>query len=803
MNLFKQALIVIILIPTHILAWKMESGSVVLPDTSISNSWHSVTLQQTYDIPPLIFALANEGSGYTADTPTALRIRNITTTGFEIVQVEPNPDNGTHPSVNINYIAIDEGEHTLGDGSRIVAKLHSTSTQQGSNIANKDKQWDSITFATAFTDTPIVLGMIQDIANETSSLPSSYSSPWMSVAMDSITTSGLNIAIEKSDTPNSTLGTNETIAYLVMEQNIQSSIADTNCSIVKYETILTSSNIVGWDSGCTTFDFLNTYSSNPNILGTKNSLNDTDGGWLRQCSLSTTTVGLVIDEDQSDDKERRHNKEIGGIIVFERDFVYDFDTEKICNAPTINLQMDECFWSGGANGITGDVLDSSSNLLNATSRYKANNEINNFQICRAGHFGNIYVDRDLSDTVYYPNETTDEVAIGRDVPFSFSIWVYRNNDDKWMGAIVRSSSPDWVDGWGLAHYSGSGSNIDFYVNNFSIYTRTTLTIDTWTHISGSYDGTTLKLYKNGILADTLTQTTYNKGTLPIAIGDDMDAVSYDDRWMGELDEVKIWKRILGEAEIKFIYDNESIGLNYDGSTRVCEPCNGASISAETWEMISIPAEMRGITLTVDNIFSDDMVGTFGVDWVLFKRGYSTTDNSSVYVPLGLTDPLEFGTGYWLASFFDARWYINGTTDIDFNSTQTGCTAPSCVEIELTSASLDGSVDDLLGSGPYRYTLNSFANITQPIDWADCRFIISDLNGSNLEILTPTDANVSGYANKQIWLYNPSNTGANSNGYTVCDDTSPGGCKLLPFDAFWVELHGSTKNKIVKLLIPKE
>ena len=29
------------------------------------------------------------------------------------------------------------------------------------------------------------------------------------------------------------------------------------------------------------------------------------------------------------------------------------------------------------------------------------------------------------------------------------------------------------------------------------------------------------------------------------------------------------------------------------------------------------------------------------------------------------------------------------------------------------------------------------------------------------------------------------------------------CKIVPFKGFWVELDGSTKNKTVKLLIPKE
>jgi hypothetical protein len=81
-----------------------------------------------------------------------------------------------------------------------------------------------------------------------------------------------------------------------------------------------------------------------------------------------------------------------------------------------------------------------------------------------------------------------------------------------------------------------------------------------------------------------------------------------------------------------------------------------------------------------------------------------------------------------------------------------------------------------------------------VEWADCRFLVDGV------AYTPSDMNNSGYANKQIWLYN--GTGVNaSDSYTTCDDTMP--CKLVPFEGFWIQLLGKTKNKTIKLLIPKE
>lgn len=807
MNLLKQIFILSILMPIYIFGWRMESGTLTLPSTASGSLWQTITLKQSYSTTPLIFVLVDEGSGYKGDTPVTVRIKNITLTSFDMVQVESSSvvealvEQGIHPSINVHYLAIEAGEHTLRDGTKIVASLHNTTSIQSKSLSNPS--WDNISFSTAFNNTPILLSTIQGVANESASLPSSPSSPWITTAIRSVTNSDFDISLERAETSTGTISTDEAIAYLAVEGDIQSNFIDINCSSVQYETLLTSKSIKGWGDKCNSYNFINSYGSLPNIIGTQNSRNGGDGGWLRRCSLSASKVGLTIDEDQAVDSERKHTSEIGGLFIFERDFIYNSTQAGICVAPQIDLRMDECFWVGGANGITGDVEDSSPNLLHGTSRYKASNELNNNKICRGGHFGNTYGNRNLSDAITYPNESIDESNIAKSVPFSFSIWVYRNNVDKWMTGVIRSSNSDWQDGWGLVHYSGSRSKIDFFVGRFNVYARTSLSTNTWTHLAGTYDGTTIRLYKNGTLASSRTQYSYVAGNLPLSVGDDAIALSYDDRWEGELDELKVWNRLLSANEIKSIYDFENIGLNYDGSTRQCRPCNGTYIKANTWEAISLPAELRDTTVTVDDIFSDDMNGSLYSNWILYKRAYSSVDNSSSYVALGLSDKLEFGVGYWLASKSDVFWDIDGTTNTDYNSTDTACLASSCVEIDLATVTLNHNIESVGTSGPYRYTLNSFTALTRPVDWADCRFIITDLNGNNKEILTPSQADTLGYINKQIWLYNPNNIGANSNGYTVCDDTSPGGCKLLPFDAFWLEMHGATKNKIIKLLIPKE
>ena len=461
----------------------------------------------------------------------------------------------------------------------------------------------------------------------------------------------------------------------------------------------------------------------------------------------------------------------------------------------VNFYMDECYWLGGANGVDDDVIDSSGNGLNAQSRNNADNTATNSVICRAGDLNNTYSDADESDAVFYPNETDNELDIGKNAPFSVSAWLFRHDgDDKWMAAVIKVSDESWDDGWGLVHTKDSGNNIDFFVDDYGTYARTSLQTDEWTHIVATYDGSTIKLYKNGDLVTQKSQDSYNPGAHAVMVGDDVSGSDIDDRWQGGLDEVKVWGRVLSDDEVKEIYDNESNGLNFDGTTRECKQCNGSSIDADSWTFIGIPVDFRGESITVDDVFGDDMNGTYEDDWILYKRTYSTTDNSSDYEALALDDTLEFGIGYWLGSRYDNEWFVDGQPSVDYNSTNDDCVRSPCVEIDLTPVTLNFEEDEDDGSGPYRYNMSGFIGLDKPVDWADCRFVIDGT------AYTPSDANASGFANKQIWLYNGTGTDA-SNSYITCDDTMD--CKLVPFEGFWVELHGPTKGKTVKLLIPKE
>ena len=73
-------------------AWRLEAGQVTTLNTASTPLFTSVTFQETFDVIPIVVALPSDQGG----DPAALRIRSVTTSGFEISAVEPTGNDGPH-----------------------------------------------------------------------------------------------------------------------------------------------------------------------------------------------------------------------------------------------------------------------------------------------------------------------------------------------------------------------------------------------------------------------------------------------------------------------------------------------------------------------------------------------------------------------------------------------------------------------------------------------------------------------------------------------------------------------------------
>ncbi len=304
----------------------MEVVQVSLNDTSITPSFTSVTFKQTYTTSPLVFVLpSNEGPD-----PASIRIRNVTTTGFEISQLEPDNLDGPHPGMTVHYMAIEPGMgaapwlFTLPDGRTLEVGTHATqSVQHGNGVAGATA-WDTVNFTSTFI-APAVLAGIQGMANESANPPVTTSVPWLTVAMRNVGASSVQFALERAEVATGSISSNETIAYAVIEGDIQGNFASGSANIL-YESITSADNITGWtNNNCagnvgTAVGFVNAYAIPPLVIANQSRRDGGDGGWLRRCSLTAAQIGLSIDEDQFANAERSHTTEAANLLVFSEAF---------------------------------------------------------------------------------------------------------------------------------------------------------------------------------------------------------------------------------------------------------------------------------------------------------------------------------------------------------------------------------------------------------------------------------------------------------------------------------------------------
>ena len=75
---------------------------------------------------------------------------------------------------------------------------------------------------------------------------------------------------------------------------------------------------------------------------------------------------------------------------------------------------------------------------------------------------------------------------------------------------------------------------------------TRLTAGTWYHVAATYDGTSMKLYLNGVLDNTLAATGTVTANAPFSLGRNNSSPRILDGW---LDELRAWTRALTPAEI--------------------------------------------------------------------------------------------------------------------------------------------------------------------------------------------------------------------------------------------------------------
>jgi hypothetical protein len=106
---------------------------------------------------------------------------------------------------------------------------------------------------------------------------------------------------------------------------------------------------------------------------------------------------------------------------------------------------------------------------------------------------------------------------------------------------------------GTIFYGISTGAADSQVNMVSL--SSIFTRNAWNHMCGVYNGSTMRIYYNGVMDSGASSTSITIGNdaYSALIGGFMGAGGYEDAWNGQLDEIRLYDRALSASEIQDLY----------------------------------------------------------------------------------------------------------------------------------------------------------------------------------------------------------------------------------------------------------
>ncbi|HEX4104287.1 MAG TPA: LamG-like jellyroll fold domain-containing protein [Candidatus Paceibacterota bacterium] len=231
----------------------------------------------------------------------------------------------------------------------------------------------------------------------------------------------------------------------------------------------------------------------------------------------------------------------------------------IANYPTVdaignNLALSQLWNVNGLIGYWGMNEGSGSSTADASG----NGETGSWHGTAAGTGSTYYVAGKVGAYAGYFDGSTDYVSMPNVAAFNLTTgvtmmaWVKlaaQSTDEK-----VISKRPSYV----LAIYSNNVPETEIFIGGTSYDTRsvsggTALSNGTWYQITGTFDGTTLKTYVNGVLDRQLAVSgTMDVSSTAVDIGKTAD--SSGNYFNGAVDDARIYNRALSAAEIQAIYN---------------------------------------------------------------------------------------------------------------------------------------------------------------------------------------------------------------------------------------------------------
>ncbi|TDU80725.1 uncharacterized protein (DUF1800 family) [Prosthecobacter fusiformis] len=271
----------------HAAPANFESRVITTPVQSTGDQWNAVTFTRTFATPPVVIM---GPATQTNSEQCLMRVRNVTTTGFEYQIDEWDFKNGYHPAETVHFFALTEGTHVFG-----------TQRWQVGRASAVNRTPVSISLS-GFTAAPVVLGQVETTVN--SAGVTGKGTKALKTRISSVTTSGFQVKLETQELDTAAIS-NEGISYVAVS---------TGTGYLDGKILSAVRTTGGITSTLATVTFPAAHTA-PVLIAQTQSATEADAGEVKMASLSTTSVQLRIQEETSLDAETTHVAEDLGYIV--------------------------------------------------------------------------------------------------------------------------------------------------------------------------------------------------------------------------------------------------------------------------------------------------------------------------------------------------------------------------------------------------------------------------------------------------------------------------------------------------------
>ncbi|MCG3137275.1 MAG: hypothetical protein HJJLKODD_01118 [Phycisphaerae bacterium] len=258
---------------------------------SVGDTYTLINFETEFSVPPIVVATPLTLN----DTaPATLRIRNITTTGFEIRVQEYDYLDGVHAAETVSFLAVEPGRYTL-PGGQLEAGVRPVTTA----LTN-------VTFSAAFPISPAVISSVVT-ENETTAVI---------IRNRSVTTTGFQVLIREQEAgagPNGATHAAETMHFVAVTPGT-TSINDFPCRV------FISGNLV--TQAFSALLYAPPFTELPALLVDMQTRNNADTCNLRAQNLTATGFEVQVDEETSADAETTHPAEAIGYLAVRRPTIH-------------------------------------------------------------------------------------------------------------------------------------------------------------------------------------------------------------------------------------------------------------------------------------------------------------------------------------------------------------------------------------------------------------------------------------------------------------------------------------------------